>query len=481
MKGPRSRYLFVCMFAIFLLLNLNFAILRSVRTTLAVSDLGGGAHLVPTFELLGAMPGAFIMTWLLAKLLHRFSIEKVFFTTLAVFLGFFLLFSTLIYPFLNILKLSSGGWHFLLPAFSMLFYTMSELWKPALAVILFWGLVNQYIPASPAKKLYAPLMLGGSVGTILSGPLISACTSETLWGLESSSAEHWKYSFNAMTGAVVIIGLITAGLYHLLWKEFTRSDFKSDSGEPASKKELEEPKEPKEPMTSGKVLSCLKDPKLRLLSWIVVADYFAYALGEVIFLGLAKMLYSNPSDYCNFMGTLSMWSGALTFLSSLLIAPYFLQRHKWVISAMVTPVCLLITESLFFISIKSQNSTLLGWTHVEWLSTVVFLGAVQYCLCRGMKYSFFDASKELAYVYLPRSVRMNGKLVVDGLSARAGRGASSLLSLTLISLTGGVIASAFASSIIAIGFTISWIFSTFKLGKLIDKPAEAKAEISQSS
>lgn len=103
---------------------------------------------------------------------------------------------------------------------------------------------------------------------------------------------------------------------------------------------------------------------------------------------------------------------------------------------------------------------------------VVFLGAVQYTLCRGMKYSFFDASKELAFVYMPETIRMNGKLVVDGLSARVGRGTSSLLSLALLSLTGGVIASAFASSIIAIGFTISWIVSTFKLGKTIDNPVE---------
>ena len=463
MKIPRSGYLFACMFSIFLLLNLNFAILRSVRTTLAVSDLGGGAHWVPTFELLGALPGAFIMTWSLALLLKRFSIEKVFFATLALFLGFFLIFSTLIYPVLHTLKLSSESGSILLPAFSMLFYTMSELWKPALGVILFWGLVNQYLPAEQAKKLYAPLMLGGSLGAILSSPIITACTSETLWGLSSSSVDHWKYSFNAIIGVVTVIGLATAGLYQLLWKEFNRSDFNVS-------KETSVPKD--EHLTHGKVLSCLKDPKLRLLSWIVVADYFAYSLGEVIFLGLAKMLYTNPSDYCNFMGTLAMWSGILTFLSSLLIAPYFLKNHKWVISAMVTPVCLLITESLFFISIKSQNITLLGWTHLEWLSIVVFLGAVQYCLCRGMKYSFFDASKELAFVYMPSTLRMNGKLVVDGLSARIGRGSSSLLSLALLSITGGVIASAFASSIIAIGFTISWIASTVKLGKQIDKLAE---------
>lgn len=462
MTRPRNWYLFACMFAVFLLLNLNFAVLRSVRMTLAVADLGGGAHWVPMFELFGAMPGAFIMTWGLARLLKRHSIEKVFFATLALFLGFFLLFSISIYPALQSYRLANPEGNILVPAFSMIFYTMSELWKPALAVILFWGLVNQYLPIAEAKKLYAPLMLGGSVGAMFASPIISVCTSETLWGIDSSSPLHWKYSFNAIIGIVVLIGIVTAALYHLLWKELSRSDFKADSPLPAKEEHL----------TSGKVLACLKDPQLRLLAWIVVADYFAYSLGEVIFLGIAKMLYTNPSDYCNFMGKLATWSGVLTFLSSLLIAPYFLQKHKWVVSAMVTPVCLLITETLFFVSIKSQHIGFLGWSHSEWISMVVFLGAVQYTLCRGMKYSFFDASKELAFVYMPETIRMNGKLVVDGLSARVGRGTSSLLSLALLSLTGGVIASAFASSIIAIGFTISWIVSTFKLGKTIDNPVE---------
>ncbi len=79
MPTVRSRYALFLMFAIFLLLNLDFTILRSVRTTLAVVDLGGGAHSVPLYELFGAMPGAFLMTAALAWLLNRFSIQRVFF------------------------------------------------------------------------------------------------------------------------------------------------------------------------------------------------------------------------------------------------------------------------------------------------------------------------------------------------------------------------------------------------------------------
>lgn len=49
----------ILMFNIFLLLNLNFTILRSLRNTLAVIDLGSGAHFIPVFELFGAMPATF--------------------------------------------------------------------------------------------------------------------------------------------------------------------------------------------------------------------------------------------------------------------------------------------------------------------------------------------------------------------------------------------------------------------------------------
>jgi len=100
----RSSYLFFLMFTLFLLLNLNFTILKSLRNTLAVVDLGGGAHTIPFFELFGALPGAFLMTSLLAFLLRRFSIEKVFLSTLIIFLGFFLIFAIWVYPFLSQLR-----------------------------------------------------------------------------------------------------------------------------------------------------------------------------------------------------------------------------------------------------------------------------------------------------------------------------------------------------------------------------------------
>ena len=100
MKGNRSTFLFFLMMGVVCFLNVSYVILRSARNALAVADLGGGAQSIPWFELCGTMPGAILMTMGLTWLLNRFSMRKVFFMTLGIFVVFFLSFAWVIYPLL---------------------------------------------------------------------------------------------------------------------------------------------------------------------------------------------------------------------------------------------------------------------------------------------------------------------------------------------------------------------------------------------
>jgi ATP/ADP translocase len=163
----RSKVLFFLMLAIVALLNVNYGILRSARNALVVADLGKGAGSIPIFELCGTMPCAFLMVYLLTRLLNKYSIHKVFIITLAFFSGFFIFFALIVYPSLSFWEAEIIQWSWLpwntffsviLPQLlSMLFFIMAELWKIALLTVLFWGLVNQYIPLGDAKKYYGPL------------------------------------------------------------------------------------------------------------------------------------------------------------------------------------------------------------------------------------------------------------------------------------------------------------------------------------
>lgn len=426
------------------LLNINFALLRSARNAIAVADLSGSAALVPFYELFGTLPSAVLMTWLMALLLNRYSLDTVFTVMGGLFISFFLLFAFLIYPQLveatKTLQILCSG----------LFYVMAELWKVVLLTVLFWALVNRYTSLQSAKALYGPLMLAGSVGSLLAGPLASFCTSHVLWLSAPLGVNRWSHALVYISVIVSIVGLAAILCYRRL-----SYGLKGQVGE-----------EPMRALSlSHGIAQSLKIPQLRLLGWIVIADYIAYSLAEVVFLNVLKQRFPDPADYCQFMGMLSTWSGVLTAISALWIAPMLLKRHPWLWSAAVTPVLVIVCEILFFsvYCCKEGCLGLLGWELQSWLAVCVLLGSVQYTLCRAAKYTLLDSSKEIVFVGLPAMIALEGKLVIDGIGARAGRGISSGVTLGLVHLFGGVALSTPAASLIAMLIAGSWLLATVQL------------------
>jgi AAA family ATP:ADP antiporter len=456
MQDRKSLVLFAMMFGIVCLLNVNYAVLRSARNALTVADLGGGAGSIPWFELCGTMPGAILMTIGLTWLLNRCSIYRVFFITLAIFVSFFLVFALVIYPLLP-------GWIPLLnptmakglPIFlSMLFFVMAELWKIALFAVLFWGLVNQFIPFEAAKRYYAPLMLGSSIGTILAGPLISFCTSD--W----ASGGSWSQSLAVMMGMLALISAITAVMFAALWRTLI-SNFPANF---SSKGEQIEERGGLSVWESFMIVC--RSKYLLLLAWLTIADYIAYALGEVVFLDILKQRFPDPRVYCDFMGQLSFWNGILAALSALILTPILLRNCRWMVASLITPICLLVTEGAFFFAVWHPTLS-------KDLGLCVFLGSAFFCLVRAAKYTLFDTSKEISFLLLPPLEKMQGKLVIDGMCARLGRGGGSFFSLMLIQLCGGVLASIPIAGGIALGIAASCVLATTKLGILVDKRSAA--------
>lgn len=467
-----SRIPFFSMFWVIFCLSFNFTILRSVRNTLAVVDLSQGSQTIPFFELCGALPAAILITWVLTKLLNHFSLRSVFFITLMGFLTFFLLFASLIYPFLiewqkNALENAIFSPTFVKgcgTAFSMLFYCLAELWKPALINILFWGLINDHVTIEEAKKLYAFLLLAASFGALFAGPVLKICNSKLSWTILHLSSRQWTHAFMLIILVLILVGLITAFLYNRLYLQL-----------------LEHKKRDVPPTQFSFSLQesfrlCRTSKSLLLLSGIVLADYIAYSLGEVIFLDILKKKYPSPCDYCAFLGNLSSWSSALTIIFAI-AAPVILRKYRWVVTALVLPLFLLIIEGLFFVFLRAEHLafSFFGWSDLRWIEAVVLLGSLHFSVCRALKYTFFDASKELAFVFLPREQKIKGKLVIDGIGARLGRGGSSAISLLLIHICGGVLASSLISGVVVIGVASGWIWATRALGLKLEDVTEEVA------
>jgi AAA family ATP:ADP antiporter len=466
LQDRKSVALFYLMFGIVCLLNVNYAILRSARNALTVADLGGGAGAIPWFELCGTMPGAILMTIGLTWLLNRYSIYRVFFITLGIFISFFLLFALCIYPLLpswvlwtkiqfpNHLYVAK----YLPIILSMLFFVMAELWKIALLAVLFWGLVNQFIPFEAAKRFYAPLMLGSSIGTILAGPLVSFCTSDWV------SGGSWSQSLAIMMCLITAVSVLICGLFVALWKTLI-SNFPSNFS--AQGEQIEE--------RGGlsvweSFMICCRSKYLLLLGWLTIADYIAYALGEVVFLDILKQRYPDPRQYCDFMGQLSFWNGVLAAASAVILTPLLLRKCRWMVASLITPLCLLVTEGAFYFAVWHPTLS-------KDLALCVFLGSAFFCLVRAAKYTLFDTSKEISFLLLPPLEKMQGKLVIDGMCARLGRGGGSFFSLMLIQLCGGVLASIPIAGGIALGIATSCVIATTKLGIMVEKRSESASGI----
>lgn len=452
---------FSLMFSVIFLLNLNYTILKSARRTLAIADVGGSAISIPFFELFGTLPSALLMTYILTRILKHLSIKKVFIITIFIFSGFFLTFTALYYPKLIAMQQVITT-PYLLKVSSMLFYVMGELWKPTLIQILFLGFINLNLSMDEAKSIYPSLMLGASLGAVVAGPITVFCNSKLIWAFAPLSSSQWHHSLILMMTAVLVLATITALLFMEMTKNFNH---------------LEKPFEKEERQFSLKeaISFFFHSKPLRLMGWIVFADYIAYSLAEILFLEILKLKYPMPCDYCTYMGYLSLWHSILTVISALALAPYVLKKTKWITSAIILPIGLLFIEGVFFFFVVGKEFTMdvFALDTQSYLTLVVALGSILYCSCRAIKYTLFDPCKELAFIQMPKASRMKGKIIIDGLCSKFGRGASSAAAIYLTALSGSLLASASLSSVVALGVCISLIFTTSKLGRELETPQPA--------
>lgn len=471
--------LFGLMFLIICLVNINFSILRSARSALVIADKGGSAAFIPYFELFGTFPASILLTWALSRLMRFFSLRFIFSMTTTFFLTFFVVFAFWIYPcraeIQAVLEAKLGSL-FGLSRFQvvfthwpdMVFYIMAELWKVALLSVIFWGFINQNLPMEKAKRFYPPLMLGSSVGTILAGPIVVFCTSFFSWNLLSLAEQRWQHSLYLLTFFLVICGLLSLVTFNSLFKRLhleTPQVVEPTEKQPFSRRLLS---------LSSSLRHLLKSRYLSALLLIVLAEYIAYALGELIFLETLKEVYPTPAEYCRYMGSLTLWTGILTAFSALIITPFCLQNYRWTFSAMIAPVLMIVLTFAFFAAVC------LGKAGAVPLIAAVVLGSLHFCIGRSVKGTLFDATKELAFIPLSHEDQMRGKLIIDGIGSRLGRGTSSLLSILLFLLLGGPGESALFAGILALisAFIsippVRLIGHEFDQMNLLSKPATAQ-------
>ncbi len=462
------------MVIMFYLILFNYTILRDTKDSLVVTGANSGAEIIPFLKLWLNVPFAIIFTIIFAKLSNVFKKETLFYLVISGFLLFFCFFSLFLYPLREMLHPTDfadylqeifppgltglvaviRNWTF------SIFYVMSELWGSVCLSLLFWGFANQITQISESKRFYALFGMMGNLALPTAG-LFVYLASSVRHDLPEN-VDPWGYSLNLLTVVLTISGLLIMATYWWmnkyvltdpkLYQPIDRANDHKDTLSLSLKESFQH-------IIHSKYLLCI--------ALLVISYGICINLVEVTWKNQLRMQYPNPNEYNQFMGLFSTCTGIVTMLMMLLLTNNMVRRFGWTISALCTPVVLLLTGILFFCFVLFKHYIpeaifiALGTTPL--MLTVIF-GALQNVLSKSTKYSLFDPTKEMSYIPLDPEQKVKGKAAVDIIGNPIGKSTGSLIQQILMVILGSLTAIAPFVAVIALAFFVIWIGAVRTLG-----------------
>lgn len=482
--------LFLPLLLIFFFICLTYNILRTIKDPIVITAPSAGAEVIPFIKVWAILPAALFMTALFTRLSNRFKMEKVFYTMMGIFLSFFVLFCCVLYPLRDslhphafadqletILPLGCKGFVALLRNWTYTaFYVMAEMWSTMIMSILFWSFANEILNVHVAKRFYVLILIGGNLSAIAAGGTSSFVSGLGIsWGA-IHSIDPWQCSLFFLTSVIVLSGLVVVGIFRWLHKNILNNHFFSHQLSP---------KEEKASFKMGlrknfKYLA--KSKYLLCLATIVIVYNICINLTEVTWKDQICQNYPNPNDFTAYQGKVTMWIGIVATLIAFSSAT-LIRKWSWTANAMLPPLLLLITGIGFFTFLLCKELPL-GIAIASFLGSTpamvgVFFGSLQNCFSRASKYTFFDATKELAFVPLSQESKLKGKAAIDGVASRVGKSGSALMYQALLMFLGTVSSTLPYVGAILLIAVAAWIVAVYSLGKQFNTLTEQKKSMEE--
>jgi AAA family ATP:ADP antiporter len=467
---------FFPMLGMFFLIALNYNLLRTFKDSMVVTAPSAGAEAIPFIKVWAILPGAVLLTFLFTRLANKFSREKVFYIMMSLFLAFFFLFTFVLHPLRDALhphewadalqEMLPQGLKGLVALFRnwtfTLFYVMSELWSTAILTVLFWGFCNEVTTVSEAKRYYGLLMIGANISSVFAGQIALWCAGLPFLPQIPYGTTKWEQSIALMNILVIASGLLTMSLFRWL---NTRVIDRDEIARAA-------PKEEKIKMSMRKNFSYLARSKYLICIAAIVLTYnIAINLVEVVWKDQINAMHPDPNQFQAYMGQVTIGIGIVATFASLFITGNVIRRFSWTTTALIPAVITLITGVGFFAFIFYGNggfqeiATLFGLSPI---ALGLFLGSLQNVLTRASKYTFFDTTKEMAFIPLDRESKLKGKAAIDGVGSRLGKSGGSVIHQGLLLFFGTVGASAPYVGALFLAVLLIWILAVVSLGKQFD-------------
>ena len=466
-----------------------YTLVRDLKDTLMVSyATGGGAETLSFLKLWGVMPSAILFMIIFVKLANKLSKEKLFNSIVIFFLAFFVLFGFVFFPLHDALHMSDvtikslqesmprlywlwpviGNWSF------ALFYIFAELWGSVVLSALFWQVANEITKVNEAKRFYSLFGFIGNFGLLASGSVIIVCANLAKMSTEAGATNAFGMNLRYQMLAVAFFGSVLLFLHRYLYKKVLTDPKYYNPGEGIKKK-----KKPKMGLKeSAKMI--FTSPYLMMIAVLVLAYGVTINLIEGVWKGQLKMQFPDSNDYNAFMGRLSLTTGAIT-ICVMLAGASILRIFKWRTAALITPVFMFFAAAIFFGVIIYENAygkdyMLMGHTV---LYIAVITGLIQNAFSKGVKYSLFDSTMQMAYIPLDSEQKLKGQAAVSVLAGRGGKSGGAAIQFALLTGVGGNVSLASLVNVIGTIVMVAvsfWIFSVIKLSTQFEALTEARAQ-----
>lgn len=466
-----------------------YTLVRDLKDTLMVSQAtGGGAETLGFLKLYGVTPSAILFMMVFVKLANIFDREKLFYVIVCFFLSFYILFGFVLYPMSEYLHMSPdtiaslqesmprlhwvwpiiGNWSY------ALFYILSELWGSVVLSALFWQFANEITKVSEAKRFYSLFGFIGNFGLLASGSVIILCANLAKSGMAAGLSDTFGQNLKYQMTAVILFGSLLIFLYRWMNKNVLTDPKLYTPGEGTKKKS-------KPKLGFGESFKCILTSKYLLMIAVLVLAYgVAINLIECVWKGQIKLQYPDSNDYNALMGKLSLTTGCITIMV-MLVGANILRRFSWKAAALITPVFLFTTSLVFFGVIMYENK--MGLEANLWGCSVLFVavvvGLIQNAFTKGVKYSLFDSTKQMAYIPLDPELKVKGQAAVEIIAGRGGKSGGAAIQSTLLLIAGGGVSLSSMVEIlgsIVFVITIFWIASVFGLSKQFEALTAERAK-----